>query len=124
MIVYQIHILLVLDVNLNKVIQTDVYLFNEVVMIMISYEKVLTDYFCLIDSIDDTNIKTFVYRCLNILPEDFWIVPTSSSGTHHPPESNISPLGLMCHCVKACAIAKVLMPFYGLTNRVDKIIFI
>ena len=91
---------------------------------MIDLKQIMDDYFDLVESIENPDIKRFVYEGFNMISEDFWMVPTSSSGKHHPPESNITPMGLMVHCVKACTIAKVLMPFFGVWEQVDRDIII
>lgn len=82
--------------------------------------KVYEDYFKLADKIETSSIKEFLYKGIDTLPDDFWTRPTSSSGSHHPPESNTEPMGILVHSVKACTIAKVLMPFFGVDEQIDK----
>jgi len=91
---------------------------------MIEITKVFEDYFDLVESIESPDIKRFVYEGFNMISEDFWMVPTSSSGRYHPPESNITPMGLMVHCIKACTIGKGLFGFFGVTEQVEKDIII
>lgn len=93
-------------------------------MKMIEFDTVMTDYFKFVESIESADIKKFVYEGFNMISEDFWMVPTSSSGRYHPPESNITPMGLMVHNVKSCTIAKGLFSFFGVTEQVEKDIII
>jgi hypothetical protein len=90
----------------------------------LTFSIVLDDFFKIADSIDSPEIKRFVYEGFNMISEDFWMVPTSSSGRYHPPESNITPMGLMVHNVKSCAVAKGLFSFFGVTEQIEKDIVI
>jgi len=93
-------------------------------MTKLTFDMILDDFFKLVDSIETPEIKKFVYEGFNMISEDFWMVPTSSSGKYHPPESNLTPMGLMVHCVKACTIAKGLFGFFGVTEQIEKDIVI
>lgn len=86
----------------------------------LDFYKVLEDFFKCADRVEDADIRRFVYEALNEVPEEFWTAPASSSKKHHPPESNIEPLGLITHIVKASAVAEGLFSFYGVTDPVDK----
>jgi len=90
----------------------------------LEYTTVLTDFFKLADSIKSPDIKKFVYEGFHMIAEDFWFVPSSSSGRYHPPENNLTPLGLMVHNVKACAIANRLFGFFGVSEQIEKDIVI
>ena len=90
----------------------------------LTFDKILDDFFKLADSIKTPEIKKFVYEGFNMISEDFWMVPTSSSGRYHPPESNLTPMGLMVHNIKACTIAKGLMKFFGVDEQIDRDIVI
>ena len=90
----------------------------------LEHTTVLDDFFKLADSIKTPEIKKFVYEGFNMIADDFWLVPTSSSGRYHPPESNITPMGLMVHNIKVCAISKKLMRFFGVTEQIEKDIII
>lgn len=90
----------------------------------LTFDMVLEDFFGIVDSIETMSIRTFVYEGFNMISEDFWMVPTSSSGKYHPPESNITPMGLMVHNIKACTIAKGLFSFFGITEQIEKDIII
>jgi len=90
----------------------------------LTFDTVLDDFFGLIDSIETPSIKKFVYEGFNMISDEFWMVPTSSSGRFHPPESNITPMGLMVHCVKACYYAKGVFNFFGVDEQIDKDIVI
>ena len=93
-------------------------------MTEITFDKILGDFFKIADKIVNPDIKRFVYEGFNMISDDFWMVPTSSSGRYHPPESNITPMGLMVHNIKACTIAKGLFSFYGITEQIEKDIII
>jgi len=91
---------------------------------MINLVNIMDDYFDLVEAIKNPDIKRFVYQGFDMMAEDFWMAPTSSSGKHHPPESNITPMGLMIHCIKSCEIAKLLIGFFGVTEQIEKDIII
>ena len=86
----------------------------------LDYGKVLEDFFKLVKNIKHPGIRRFVYEGLEMLPGDFWTNPTSSSKRYHPPESNITPFGLLVHNVKATAIAEGLFSFFGVDDSIDK----
>ena len=50
----------------------------------LEHTTVLDDFFKLADSIKSPEIKKFVYEGFNMIADDFWLVPTSSSGRYHP----------------------------------------
>ena len=93
-------------------------------MIELTFDKVLDDLFKLVDSIENLDIRRFVYKGFNMISDEFWMVPTSSSGKHHPPESNITPMGLLVHNIKAATIAKGLFEFFGVVDKDEKDIVI
>lgn len=86
----------------------------------LDYSEVLEDFFKLVKKIKHLGIRRFVYEGLEMLPEDFWTNPTSSSKRYHPPESNITPFGILVHNVKASAVAEGLFSFYGIDDPIDK----
>lgn len=86
----------------------------------LDYDEVLKDFFKLIKNIKHPEIRRFVYEGLDMLPGDFWTNPASSSKRYHPPESNITPFGLLVHNVKVTAIAEGLFKFYGVDDPIDK----
>lgn len=86
----------------------------------LTFDKVFEDFFKRIESIDDSDIKRFVYEGFNMISDDFWMKPSSSSGRHHPPESNLTPMGVMVHTIKAIVVAEGLMPFFGVDDALDK----
>jgi hypothetical protein len=86
----------------------------------LSFEQVLEDFFKWTEKIENPDIKRFVYEGFNMISEDFWMKPSSSSGRHHPPESNLTPMGVLAHTVKAVTIAEGLYPFFGIDDKLDK----
>jgi hypothetical protein len=86
-------------------------------MTKLTHDVVLEDFFKIASKIENPAIRKFVYEGFNMISEDFWMVPTSSSGRYHPPESNITPMGLLVHNIKACTVAKGLFGFFGVTNK-------
>jgi hypothetical protein len=89
-------------------------------MVKLEFYAVLEDFFKCIGRIEHADIKKFVYEALQETPDEFWTAPASSSKKHHPPESNIEPLGLIAHVVKASVIAEGLFLFLGITHSMDK----
>lgn len=86
----------------------------------LDFNEVLEDFFKLVKNIKHPGIRRFVYEGLEMLPGDFWTNPTSSSKRYHPPESNITPFGILVHNVKATAIAEGLFSFFGVDDSIDK----
>lgn len=69
-----------------------------------------------IDRIASPSIRKFVRTALNYAHDEFWLVPSSSSGQYHPPEDQ-GEGGLIRHLIKASEVAYSLANFYDLNEQ-------
>ncbi len=72
-----------------------------------------------LELIQSEEIRNFVKRALAAAPPQFWSVPASSSGKHHPPEDNVRG-GLVVHSRKAVRVAIALCRFFGTEDGLMK----
>lgn len=74
-----------------------------------------------LDQIKDKNIRSFTEYCLDNAPPYFWVVPSSSTGKYHPPQS-LGTGGLVRHTRSAVYFADILCRAYGVEGRAKDII--
>lgn len=71
-----------------------------------------------VNSINDSEIKEFVYSSLSKTCEEFWICACSSSGKHHPNEDN-GLSGLLRHLTKAAEVSNELIREFDIESEKD-----
>ena len=69
-----------------------------------------------IEKIESPHIRKFTKNALDKAHDQFWLVPSSSSGKFHPPEDQ-GEGGLIRHLVKASEVAYELARFYNITTQ-------
>lgn len=72
--------------------------------------------------IKDEEIKNFVKRALDNAPEEFWIIPCSMTGKHHPLE-NQGEGGNIRHLIKCMLIAEKLCDYFQLAERDRDVVY-
>lgn len=68
-----------------------------------------------LDQISDKQIRDFTQYLLEKAPDYFWVVPSSSGGKYHPPQSN-GEGGLVRHTKAAVYFATKLCDVFSLTG--------
>lgn len=76
--------------------------------------KILTDLAVL--QISDSGLKKFARKGLEDTPEEFFLAPSSSTGTHHPPDE-INEGGLSLHTLRGVEMGKLLCQFFGVPKE-------
>ena len=66
--------------------------------------------------IKDSKVRKFVTDCIRYVPEYFWIVPSSSSGKHHP-KDEFCKGGTVLHTMRAVIVAEELSRAYFLGSK-------
>lgn len=61
--------------------------------------------------IGDRDIRTFVMKCIEYVPEYFWVVPSSSTGKYHPADENTVG-GTVLHTRRMVKVADDLCRMY------------
>lgn len=74
-----------------------------------------------INLIKDENIKSFV-RAVLFNSEDFWKIPASFSGKHHPPDER-GHAGNVIHTKRVVRVAQVLSDSYSLSSEDKDIVY-
>ena len=68
------------------------------------------------DRITSPYIRKYIQEALNNAHDQFWLIPSSSSGKYHPPEDQ-GQGGLIRHSIKASEIAYELANFYNISEE-------
>lgn len=69
-----------------------------------------------INRMTNPDIEEFVCFVFDKAPAYFWLVPSSSTGKYHPPQSN-GQSGLVRHTAMVCTIAETLARIYSLEDE-------
>jgi 23S rRNA maturation-related 3'-5' exoribonuclease YhaM len=84
-------------------------------------DKVLLPLLEEIEFIKDENIKSFV-RSILYRAKDFWLMPASFSGKHHPPDER-SVGGNVIHTQRVVRAAKILSESYSLSEEDKDLVY-
>jgi hypothetical protein len=69
-----------------------------------------------VGTIVDMDLRAFVFKALEKVPETFWEIPASSTGKHHPEQSN-GPGGLVRHILAGLYFVRELCIPYSATQE-------
>lgn len=83
-------------------------------------ENIVKDFFARVDRIKNDEIRDFTNEVLESGPDGFWYAVSSTSGRNHPPENNLSTMGLLIHVIKAVDVAEELFRFFGVDDEIDQ----
>ena len=75
-----------------------------------------------VNVIQDASIKKFVLAVLDNAPNQFFLVPSSSTGKYHPPEDQ-GESGLLRHSIKCARISLDLASFYNIEDWEKDVVY-